>query len=196
MLRLNAAFLSVPHRSFYFIQWNRYVPLTACKLDMIAYRNLNSMLLIVYREFYENLNEEAEHVYGHRYLSLYRVCFHNHWSLEVKIMANVSHFSASNENPRCSGYTLIQLSMALQPFVGPWPLIQFRNLFYTDDRTPWTSDQPVARPLPTHRTTQTQNKRKYKYPCLEWDSSPRPQRSSKRRQFMPKTARPLWSAVT
>jgi hypothetical protein len=26
-------------------------------------------------------------------------------------------------------------------------------------RTPWTGDQPVARPLPTHRTTLTQNKR-------------------------------------
>jgi hypothetical protein len=49
--------------------------------------------------------------------------------------------------------------MVLQPFVRPWPLLQFRNLFYTDSRTPWTSDQPVARPLPTHRTTQTQNKR-------------------------------------
>jgi hypothetical protein len=30
--------------------------------------------------------------------------------------------------------------------------------FYTDGRTPWTRDQPVARPLNTHRTTQTQNK--------------------------------------
>jgi hypothetical protein len=49
--------------------------------------------------------------------------------------------------------------MALQPFVGPWPLLQFRNLSYTDGRTPRTSDQPVARPLPTRRTTQTQNKR-------------------------------------
>jgi hypothetical protein len=28
----------------------------------------------------------------------------------------------------------------------------------TDGRTPWTSDQLVARPLPKHRTTQTQNK--------------------------------------
>jgi hypothetical protein len=27
--------------------------------------------------------------------------------------------------------------MALQPFVGPWPFLQFRNLFYTDGRTPW-----------------------------------------------------------
>jgi hypothetical protein len=50
--------------------------------------------------------------------------------------------------------------MALQPFVGAWSLLQFRNLFYTDGRTPWTSDQPVARPLPT------QNKRTHRHPCL------------------------------
>jgi hypothetical protein len=30
---------------------------------------------------------------------------------------------------------------------------------YTVGRTPWTGDQSVGRPLPTHRTTQTQNKR-------------------------------------
>jgi hypothetical protein len=46
--------------------------------------------------------------------------------------------------------------MALQPFVGPWPLLQFRNRFHTNGRTPWTGDQPVARPLPIHRTTHTQ----------------------------------------
>jgi hypothetical protein len=50
--------------------------------------------------------------------------------------------------------------MALQALC--WALASssvFLIFFYTDDRTPWTSDQPVARPLPTHRTTQTQNKR-------------------------------------
>jgi hypothetical protein len=31
--------------------------------------------------------------------------------------------------------------------------------FFTVGRTAWTSDQLVARPLPKHRTTQTQNKR-------------------------------------
>jgi hypothetical protein len=31
-------------------------------------------------------------------------------------------------------------------------------IVYTVGRTPWTRDRPVARPLPTHRTTQTQNK--------------------------------------
>jgi hypothetical protein len=30
--------------------------------------------------------------------------------------------------------------------------------FFTDSRTPWANYQPVARPLPKHRTTQTQNK--------------------------------------
>jgi hypothetical protein len=29
-------------------------------------------------------------------------------------------------------------------------------ILYTVGRTPWMGDQPVARPLPTHRTTQTQ----------------------------------------
>jgi hypothetical protein len=50
-------------------------------------------------------------------------------------------------------------------------------ILYTVDRTPWTGEQPVVRPLPTHRTTHT-------HPCLERDSNPRSQRSSERRQFM------------
>jgi hypothetical protein len=71
-----------------------------------------------------------------------------------------------------------QIIRSTAPFVGPWPLPQFRNLFYTVGRTPWTSDQPVARPLPTHGTTQTQTKRPHRHPCLEWDSNPRSQYSS------------------
>jgi hypothetical protein len=39
---------------------------------------------------------------------------------------------------------------------GSWPLFQF-FILHTVGRTPWTGDQPVARPQPTHRTTQTQN---------------------------------------
>jgi hypothetical protein len=34
-------------------------------------------------------------------------------------------------------------------------------ILYTVGRAPWTREQPVARPLTTHRTTQTQNKRKH-----------------------------------
>jgi hypothetical protein len=32
------------------------------------------------------------------------------------------------------------------------------KIIFTDGRTPWTSDQLVARPLPKHTTAQTQNK--------------------------------------
>jgi hypothetical protein len=39
---------------------------------------------------------------------------------------------------------------------GPWPLSQFLNL-YKVGRALWTGDQSVARPLPTHRTTQTES---------------------------------------
>jgi hypothetical protein len=49
----------------------------------------------------------------------------------------------------------IYLSMVLQSFVGPWPLFSFLIL-YTIRRTSCTGDQPVAWPLPTHRTKQTQ----------------------------------------
>jgi hypothetical protein len=55
-------------------------------------------------------------------------------------------------------HSFIHSSMALQPFVEPWPLLLFRNIFYTDGKTPWEGDQPLARSLPTHRATQTQNK--------------------------------------
>jgi hypothetical protein len=72
------------------------------------------------------------------------------------------------------------------PFVGPWPLFQFLNL-YTIGRIPSTGDQPAARPLPTHK----HRINAHRHSCLEWDSNPRSQRSGDRRQFMPQTARLL-----
>jgi hypothetical protein len=60
---------------------------------------------------------------------------------------------------------LLFFSLALQPSFGPWPTsmklsvsLQFTKS-QTVGRTPWMGDQLVARPLPTLRTTQTQNKR-------------------------------------
>jgi hypothetical protein len=59
--------------------------------------------------------------------------------------------------------------MAVQPFIGPYALFQFHNL-YTVGRTPWTGDQPVARPLPTHRTIETQNERTQTFmPWVEFE---------------------------
>jgi hypothetical protein len=76
--------------------------------------------------------------------------------------------------------------LVLQP---PWALasaFQFRD-YFTDGRTPCTSDQLVARPLPKHRTTQTQNKHIHT-PNIHVLCGIRTQRSqlpSERRQFMP-----------
>jgi hypothetical protein len=52
----------------------------------------------------------------------------------------------------------IHSSMALQLCVGPWSIFTL-VILYTVGRTSWTGDQAVARPLSTHRTVQTQNKR-------------------------------------
>jgi hypothetical protein len=64
-----------------------------------------------------------------------------------------------------SFYMLIPHSYIVHPSIHPWlyspwvpwPLFQFLNL-YIVCKTPWTGDQSVARPLTTHRTTQTRNK--------------------------------------
>jgi hypothetical protein len=55
---------------------------------------------------------------------------------------------------------IFQLSLSLWLY-SPLDLGRFFSflILYTVGRTPWTGDQPAARPLPTHRTTQTQNKR-------------------------------------
>jgi hypothetical protein len=52
----------------------------------------------------------------------------------------------------------ISVSLWLYSPCGPRLLFPFFNL-YTVGSANWTGDQPVARPLSTHRTTQTQNKR-------------------------------------
>jgi hypothetical protein len=63
-------------------------------------------------------------------------------------------------------------SMVLQPFVGLWPLLQSRNLFYIDRMTPWTSISPLqGRYL--HAGEENRE-------CLERNSKPRFQLSSER----------------
>jgi hypothetical protein len=84
--------------------------------------------------------------------------------------------------------SLLFCIMALQLFVGPWLLFQFPNI-YIVGRTPWTRDQPVARPLTCTQYTNRINA--HRHICLELDSNPRPRCLSGRRQFMSWTARPL-----
>jgi hypothetical protein len=81
------------------------------------------------------------------------------------VTLNASHAALPMATSKFSPYvhSFIHSSMLLQHFVRPWPLLQFHNPFYKDGRTPWTGDQPVTKPLPTHRTTQTYNKRTQTY---------------------------------
>jgi hypothetical protein len=54
---------------------------------------------------------------------------------------------------------IIIIIMVLQPFAFGLGSFFSVLIIYTIGRTPWTGDRPVARPLATHRTIQTQNKR-------------------------------------
>jgi hypothetical protein len=80
--------------------------------------------------------------------------------------------------------------------VGHHSLFRFRILtseiyesIWTFGRTPWTGDQPDARPLPTQDNT-TQKNADIR-PCLEQDSNPRSQRSSGRRRYVPLRPAPI-----
>jgi hypothetical protein len=56
-------------------------------------------------------------------------------------------------------YLSLSLSLWLySPLLGLGHFFSFL-IFYTLGRAPWMGNQPVARPLPTHKTAQTQNKR-------------------------------------
>jgi hypothetical protein len=56
---------------------------------------------------------------------------------------------------RVNDYTTMILSIySSTALVRLGRFYQFLNL-YRVVRTPWTGDQPIARPLPTHRKTQT-----------------------------------------
>jgi hypothetical protein len=98
------------------------------------------------------------------------LCFQFFWWLELSV--NISFFSRS-------------LSLSLWLY-SPLELGRFFSflILHTFSRTPWTGDQTVARPLPTHRTTQIQNNAR-KHPCLEWVSTLQTQCSSERSRFMP-----------
>jgi hypothetical protein len=49
----------------------------------------------------------------------------------------------------------IHPSMALQPLVGPRPLFSY-SILHTVGTTPWAENEPITRPLSTHRATETE----------------------------------------
>jgi hypothetical protein len=85
----------------------------------------------------------------------------------VKRIVSVTGFSNRIQGVVLSVCLSINLSIYLPTYLNIY-LWLYRSLdldrffsfliLYTVGRTPWTGDHPVARPLPTHRRTQTQNK--------------------------------------
>jgi hypothetical protein len=87
----------------------------------------------------------------------------------------------------------IPSSMAQQPFVNPWPLLQFRNLFTRMLRLTERGTSPTqGRYLHTEQHKHRINA--HRHPCLEWDLNSRSYRSSEQRQFIHYTGQPLWSS--
>jgi hypothetical protein len=69
-------------------------------------------------------------------------------------LRNISWLSAFYTSLYPARYFFFQ--WFFQPIQDPGLLLS-PVIIFTDSRTPWTSDQPIARPLPKRRTTQTQN---------------------------------------
>jgi hypothetical protein len=94
-----------------------------------------------------------------------------HTFIQPKFRGSISPPSSWSNKGTCSFRSLVDIqwtarcyspdsfSMALRAHSGLRPLVLVPYSFFTVGRTPWTGDQPVTRPLPAHRTTQTQNKR-------------------------------------
>jgi hypothetical protein len=80
--------------------------------------------------------------------------------------------------------SFIHSPMALQSFVGPWPLLRYVIFFIQTVGLLGRVISSSHMPLLKHGTTKTQNKHIKKYPCLEWDSNPRSQCSSGKTQFI------------
>jgi hypothetical protein len=106
---------------------------------------------------------------------------------EQEMEAKISGEATTRETRRGCEDNLGTIGVNLSIYCSTVLLLDLGRFFsflivYTVGGTPWTGDQPVARLLPTHRTTQTQNKRTDRHPCFEWDSNPRSQCSSERRR--------------
>jgi hypothetical protein len=68
----------------------------------------------------------------------------------ISLLSHTFYMPCPSHSPWSDFHSFINGCTTL--YWGP-VLFQFRNVFYTDGKTPWTGDQPVARPLPTQNNT-------------------------------------------
>jgi hypothetical protein len=104
----------------------------------------------------------------------------------------------ANKVPRAQGYEYSSaLSIYLwlcSPFVAPWPHFQFLNPIHSRyDSLDGGGGVIPSQGRYLHTEQHKHRINAHRHSCLEWDSNPPSQRSSELRQFMPYTARPLWS---
>jgi hypothetical protein len=90
------------------------------------------------------------------FLTVYLNIFHANAGKEDSVRSILSYqmsLGSTDATRRCS--TVRLNTYLLKPFLLYLTVSRFFFLFivFTDGRTPWTSDQIVARPLPKHRTT-------------------------------------------
>jgi hypothetical protein len=111
----------------------------------------------------------------------------------ISLMASSEHSVSPSRHLifHCStdANSFIHSSVALQASVRPRPLFQFLDPIHSGT-TAWTGISPSQGPY-LHTEQQKDRINRHRHPCLEWDSNPRSQWLSERKQFMPQTARPL-----
>jgi hypothetical protein len=67
-----------------------------------------------------------------------------YWTSRLSDITSYVTYKISTGSVSVCSNISIHSSMALQLFVGPWPFLQLRNLFYTNGKASWMSDQPIA----------------------------------------------------
>jgi hypothetical protein len=104
-----------------------------------------------------------------------------------RILRCIAVTQVNNSKQYLSMHPATYLPTALQTFDGPWPLFQFLDLFTQSVGLLRRGISPSqGRYLHTGQHKHRINA--YTHPCLNWDSNPRSQCFSGRRQFMPQTA--------
>jgi hypothetical protein len=86
------------------------------------------------------------------------VTFHTSVNFAPGIPASTAHLIRGCGDGHCVSCRNEEKYLGMGHRSSPPAQSGSRPLIHTDGRTPWTSDQPIARPLPKHRATQTQNK--------------------------------------
>jgi hypothetical protein len=106
--------------------------------------------------------------------------------LKIKISLIFGYSLYIINPPPGEDVALIFFSMALRAHSGLWPLIQFLNNFFSQTVVLLGRAISPSQSLYLITGQHKQNKRLHtKHQCLEWDSNPRSQCPSERREFMP-----------